>query len=188
MENIKESIMDAVIEEFNKKGMKFTMDDIAKDLHISKKTIYKEFNDKDELFYATVEYGFEAIKKTEAEVLATKDIDIIEKISRLIICLPDNYKNIDFRRVYQLRDKYPDVYKAISSHLERDWEDTEKLLREAMDQGVMRRLPIPVIRLMIEGTIEKFLTSEELSNSDISYDQSLEYMIDIIINGLKVTK
>ncbi len=43
-------IMEAVVELFNQKGMKFTMDDISKKLHISKKTIYKEFEDKDELF------------------------------------------------------------------------------------------------------------------------------------------
>ena len=58
MNEIRQKIMEAVIDQFNSKGMKFTMDDISKELHISKKTIYKEFDDKDELFFATVEYGF----------------------------------------------------------------------------------------------------------------------------------
>ena len=67
MENLRQSIMESVINQFNQKGMKFTMDDISKKLHISKKTIYKEFDDKDELFYATVDYGFAAIKQKESE-------------------------------------------------------------------------------------------------------------------------
>ena len=50
--------------EFKKKGSKFTMDDVASDLHMSKKTIYKEFDDKDELFYATVDYGFTNVYNT----------------------------------------------------------------------------------------------------------------------------
>ena len=41
--------MESVINQFNQKGMKFTMDDIAKQLSISKKTIYKVFDDKEKL-------------------------------------------------------------------------------------------------------------------------------------------
>ena len=81
MNEIRQKIMEAVIDQFNSKGMKFTMDDISKELHISKKTIYKEFDDKDELFFATVEYGFSNIKKKEAEVLADDSLDLLEKIS-----------------------------------------------------------------------------------------------------------
>ena len=38
-------ILDAAIEAFNEKGVKFTMDDIAKALGISKKTIYTVYKD-----------------------------------------------------------------------------------------------------------------------------------------------
>ncbi len=188
MENeaIRKLIMDSVIQQFNQKGMKFTMDDIAKDLHISKKTIYKEFDDKDELFFATVDYGFAAIKQKEAEILAEDTSDIVDKISKLIVCLPDNYKNIDFRMVYQIRDKYPGVYNHFTEHIESDWESTEKLLKKAMDEGRIKNVPIPVIKLTIEGAIEKFLSSEDLYRTDISYEESLNQMIDIIINGLRV--
>ncbi len=186
MDETRKMIMDAVIEQFNRKGMKFTMDDISKDLHISKKTIYKEFDDKDELFFATVDYGFSAIKKKEAEILADDSLDLIEKISRLIVCLPDNYKNIDFRRVYQLREKFPEVYSRLAVRIESDWEETVKLLQQAMDQGIIRKMPIPVIKLTIEGAIEKFLSSEELAGTDVSYETSLNEMIDIIINGIRV--
>ncbi len=186
MQETRQMIMDAVIDQFNRKGMKFTMDDISKELHISKKTIYKEFDDKDELFFATVDYGFSAIKKKEAEIVADDSLDLIDKISKLIVCLPDNYKNIDFRRVYQLKDKYPKVYMKLAERIESDWGETEKLLNQAMDQGLIKKVPVPLIKLMVEGSIEKFLSSEELAKTDLSYEQSLDKMIDIIINGLRV--
>lgn len=182
----RQDIMDAVISQFNQKGMKFTMDDISKELHISKKTIYKEFDDKDELFFATVDYGFSAIKEKEAEILADDSLDIIEKISRVIVCLPDNYKNIDFRKIYQLRDKYPNVYARVATRIETDWEETEKLLRQAMDEGYIKDMPIPIIKLTIEGAIEKFLSTETLAETNISYKDALGQMIDIIINGLRI--
>ena len=43
---MKEKILEAAIEEFEKKGLKFTMDDIAKNLAISKKTLYAVFQNK----------------------------------------------------------------------------------------------------------------------------------------------
>ncbi len=186
MDNIRHSIMDSVINQFNLKGMKFTMDDISKELHISKKTIYKEFNDKDELFLATVDYGFSAIKRKEAEVLADDSLGLVDKIARLIVCLPDSYKNIDFRRVYQLREKYPDVYAQVAKRIESDWEETEKLLSKAMDEGLIKKVPIPILKLTIEGAIEKFLSSDELSRTEVSYEDSLNDMIDIIINGIRI--
>jgi len=87
---------------------------------------------------------------------------------------------------YQLKDKYPTVYSKLSSRIESDWEETEKLLKQAMDEGKLRRMPIPVVKLTIEGAIEKFLGSEELSKTSVSYEDALNGMIDIIINGLRV--
>ena len=186
MEYMRQKIMESVINQFNLKGMKFTMDDISKDLHISKKTIYKEFNDKDELFFATVDYGFSAIKQKEAEIIGDDSLDLMEKITKVIVCLPDNYKNIDFRMVYQLRDKYPNVYERVSKRIESDWEETEKLLKQAVDEGLIRKdIPISVVKLTIEGAIEKFLGTDELSKTDLSYEESLNDMIDIIINGIR---
>ncbi len=186
MDNTRQMIMESVINQFNLKGMKFTMDDISRELHISKKTIYKEFNDKDELFFATVDYGFSAVKKKEAEILSDSSLNLVDKIARVIVCLPDNYRTIDFRKVYQLRDKYPLVYARLATRIESDWEETEKLLKQAMDEGLIKKVPIPVIKLTIEGAIEKFLTSEELSRTELSYEDSLNDMIDIIINGIKL--
>ena len=188
MNSVRQSIMDAVIDQFNQKGMKFTMDDVSKELHISKKTIYKEFNDKDELFLATVDYGFNAIKEKEAEVLADNSLDIVEKLSRVIVCLPDNYRNIDFRRVYQLRDKYPTIYNRVAERIESDWDATEKLLKQAIDEGYLRDVPVEIIKLTIEGAIEKFLSTEELAKTNLSYEDSLNTMIDIIINGIRTDK
>jgi AcrR family transcriptional regulator len=188
MENVRQCIMDAVINQFNQKGMKFTMDDVSKELHISKKTIYKEFNDKDELFFATVDYGFAAIKRKEKEILDDPELGLLEKLAKVIVCLPDNYKNIDFRMVYQLKDKYPKVYNRVAKRIESDWEETEKLMQQAVEEGYVRAVPMPVIKLMIEGAIEKFLSTEELAKTELSYEESLNAMIDIIINGIRIDK
>ena len=62
-------ILEGAIVAFNEKGLKFTMDDLASVLGMSKKTIYKIYRDKEEMFYAMVDYCFDKIKESEDEVI-----------------------------------------------------------------------------------------------------------------------
>ena len=42
---LQKNILDATLRVFDRKGLKFTMDDLAKELSISKKTIYTVYDD-----------------------------------------------------------------------------------------------------------------------------------------------
>ena len=186
MNETQNKIMETVIDEFNKKGLKFTMDDIAKDLHMSKKTIYKEYADKAELFDNMVDYCFSSIKKSEAGIMNDSELNTVDKVSEILIALPDNYKNIDFRMMYQLKDKYPDVYAKIEKRLESDWDNTIRLIEQGIEEGVIRRVPVTVIKAMVEAAIEKFLSSDVLIAGNTGYNQALQVMVDIIMNGICV--
>ena len=161
------------------------MDDIAKDLHMSKKTIYKEYADKAELFDNMVDYCFSSIKKSEAGIMNDSELNTVDKVSEILIALPDNYKNIDFRMMYQLKDKYPDVYAKIEKRLESDWDNTIRLIEQGIEEGVIRRVPVTVIKAMVEAAIEKFLSSDVLIAGNTGYNQALQVMVDIIMNGIQ---
>ena len=60
-EGLQKNILDATLRVFDQKGLKFTMDDLAKELSISKKTIYTVYDDKEALFLAMVDYIFDSI-------------------------------------------------------------------------------------------------------------------------------
>ena len=71
--NLRDEILEGTLHIFNQKGLKFTMDDIASSLKISKKTIYTVFNDKEELFLAMVDFLFDSIKESKREVMENKE-------------------------------------------------------------------------------------------------------------------
>jgi AcrR family transcriptional regulator len=85
---LKERVLEAVIEEFNDKGLKFTMDDIAKRLGISKRTLYTVIQDKEELFLDMVDYIFSDIKASEKKIAEDTSMDVIEKLKKILIVLP----------------------------------------------------------------------------------------------------
>ena len=94
----RENILDATIQVFNRKGLKFTMDDIASELSMSKKTIYTIFRDKESLFLEMVDYCFDHIKEAEQEVLEDVSLNTVDKIRKLLGVMPEGYRNIDYKQ------------------------------------------------------------------------------------------
>ena len=157
---LREQIINATIDEFQDKGLKLTMNDVAKRIHISKKTLYKVFENKEELFLAVADYTFAEIKRHEQMVLENPELDLIEKIRRLIIVLPERYKNIGLSNLYPLQDLFPDVYRKTAHYLETDWDATISLLEQGVREGKIRQMPIPIMKAMVESTIQHFMSSQ----------------------------
>lgn len=122
-QNLKGDILEATIQAFQKKGLKFTMDDIASLLEISKKTIYTVFPDKNSLVLEMVDYCFSSIKEGEQKVLQDLSLDTVGKIRAILGVLPEGYRELDLRQLYLLKERYPEVYEKVKSRLETGWEE-----------------------------------------------------------------
>ena len=84
------------------------MDDLAGILGMSKKTIYTVFSDKTSLFLSMVDYLFDTIKESERAILENEALSTVEKIRAILGVMPDSYKDINFAKLYLLKEKYPE--------------------------------------------------------------------------------
>ena len=185
---LQDQILNATLGLFNEKGIKFTMDELAKVLGISKKTLYLAFSDKEAILMAMLQAGFQEIKKSEEVIYEDKEMPLLEKIRRIIIVLPERYQAVDFRQLYELEDKYPKVYQKVEEKLESDWDKTVALLEEAMEKGLIKRIDLVVLKTMISATIEAFIRTDVLIKGEIAYHEALENLIAIIMEGITVDK
>lgn len=185
MTELRERILIAAIDEFGKKGLKFTMDDISKNLGISKKTLYNVYDSKESMFLDLADYSFADIKKSEKQIMDDPDMDVLTKIEKIMVVLPERYQNIGLNNLYQLKEKYPNIYKRVENYLETDWDATIELLKQGMDEGKIRKISIPVLQAMIEGAYQQFLTDSILVENQIGYEEALQEMISIVINGIR---
>lgn len=183
---LRETILEGTLEVFQRKGIRFTMDDIAGILNISKKTIYTVFEDKEALFLDMVDYLFDFIKESERQVQADETLDTLGKIRKILGVMPESYKNIDFRQLYMLRDKYPAIYKKVEERLETGWENTIDLLERGMEEGVVRRVSIPLLKMMLEASLEQFFQRDILIRNNMSYTEALEKVVEILVDGIAV--
>lgn len=126
-----------------------TMDDIAHEMGISKKTIYQHFQNKTKLVEATAMHVFENIACGIDDIcsLNKNPIEEIYEIKRFVM---HNLKDEKSSPQYQLQKYYPKIYASlkskqfekmlgcVSQNLERGV--TQNLYRESIDIGFVARL------------------------------------------------
>lgn len=165
-------------------GLDFTMSELAARLGMSKKTLYVLFESKKALLLATVDSMFDEVKVSEAQILARQDLSLAEKIRRLVVVLPDSYQTLDWTRLQGVEEKYPVVYRRIRQRLETGWEPTLDLLRQGVEQGVLRPFEPGLFRAVVEGAIEHFLSSDALEREGLGYVQAMDGMMDLLMEGI----
>ena len=116
---MKEKIINKAKEMFLRLGFKsITMDDIACEMCISKKTIYKYFSNKDVLIEQSVEMVHKEVHETIDQIVA-KNFNAIEENFEIKRMFREMFKSAESSPIYQLKKHYPEVYaKALSSQIE----------------------------------------------------------------------
>ena len=182
----KEKILQATIQAFNQKGLKFTMDDIASILAMSKKTIYTIFKDKNTLFMEMVDYLFDTIKESESKIIEDDTLSTTEKIRRILGVMPESSKDIHLRQLYMSQYKLPEIYRHVEERLENGWETTIKLLEQGIEEGVIRPVNLLMFKMMMEASIEQFFQRDILMRAGMTYTQGLDEIVGILLDGVAV--
>ncbi|MCR4611912.1 MAG: TetR/AcrR family transcriptional regulator [Lachnospiraceae bacterium] len=182
----KERILEGSLNVYKAKGVKFTMDDLASELGMSKKTIYTVFPDKGTLLLEMVDYAFDSVSRTQSEALNNPDMSLVDKLKNILGVLPEAYVGVDFTQLYVLKGKYPKAYARLRQRLESGWERTLALIDEGVEQGLLREVNKVVFQLAHEATLERFLMGDELSKNKLSYEDALTELVDIMTEGIIV--
>ena len=116
---MKDKIIKKATEMFLKLGFKsVTMDDIACEMCISKKTIYKYFSNKEKL----IEEGTEVIhQKIHAlmDDIISKNYNAIAENFEMRKMFKEMFQSFDHSPAYQLKKHYPEIYdKMIANEIE----------------------------------------------------------------------
>ena len=62
--------------------------------------------------------------------------------------------------------------------------EDEKLLEQGMAEGVVRKVSIPIVKMMLEATVEQFFQRDILITNQISYNEALEEVVNILVDGI----
>jgi AcrR family transcriptional regulator len=134
---MKEKIISKAKEMFLKLGFKsITMDDIAGEMCISKKTIYKYFANKELLIEESVQIIHKEVHLLIEEV-TSKNYNAIEENFQIRRMFDDMFKSSETSPIYQLKKHYPEVYK---NALKFQVDECEFCFRQNIEKGIAQGL------------------------------------------------
>jgi AcrR family transcriptional regulator len=136
---MKEKIISKASDMFLKLGFKsITMDDIAGEMCISKKTIYKYFCNKEIL----IEESTAAIHKEIHEIIDTiikQNHNAIEENFEIRKMFKEMFKSSDTSPIYQLKKHYPEIYEKVMLREINDCNSAfEQNIKKGIQQGLYR--------------------------------------------------
>lgn len=110
---MKDKIINKAKEMFLKLGFKsITIDDIACEMCISKKTIYKYFSNKDILIEESIDLLHKEVKET-MDAIISKNYNAIEENFEIKRMFREMFKSAESSPIYQLKKHYPDIYNKV---------------------------------------------------------------------------
>lgn len=142
---MKEKIIAKASDLFLKLGFKsVTMDDIAGEMCISKKTIYKYFCNKEVLIEESTSMVHRQVHEIIDSIVA-KNYNAIQENFEIREMFRDMFKNnMDTSPIYQLKKHYPEIYQNVLSH---EIEQCTQYFRENIKKGINEKLYRPDINI-----------------------------------------
>jgi len=130
---MKEKIINRATEMFLKYGFKsVTMDDIANDMGISKKTIYKYFINKEVLVTeSTQSVNLQVIDTISS--IAAQGYNAVEENFEIRKIFEGIFQTADTSPLYQLKKHYPEIYQHV---IDREEHECFQYMRHNIERGI----------------------------------------------------
>jgi len=154
------NILEKTLALFKRYGTRsVTMDDIAREMGMSKKTLYQEFTDKDDLINSVIDFDMEQSRVFleqvhQSEFNAVQELFIFNRRMHSVYTLYSPTFYFDLKRyypqVYQrwIENKRTRMYNVITENLRKGKQ--EGVYREEIDEHIIGRLHIARME-MLEG-------------------------------------
>ncbi|GAA0893394.1 TetR/AcrR family transcriptional regulator [Fulvivirga kasyanovii] len=161
--DIRTKIIDGAGELFTRYGVRsVSMDDIARQLSISKKTIYQYFKDKDEIVTKAVRARIE-FEKEEYDEIFDSSHDAVEELAKVSKCMRKDFHEMNPSLLFDLQKYHPKAWAVWLDFKNKHMRDSivtnlkrgiaEGYFREEIDPEFMAILRVEQVQLVFDNQI-----------------------------------
>jgi AcrR family transcriptional regulator len=175
---------------FMKYGIKsITMDDVAREMGISKKTLYQYVENKNDLLNKVLDMEIEE-SECHLEDIDRENVNAIESLFIVLNFLNQITKEYSPSAIYDLKKYYPDLYNKMNL-LRRDkiYNRVIRNLKKGIDEGLYRNdINEQLIAKMQVERMEKAIDSDYLSIDELSTPDIFLEIFKYHIRGIATEK
>ena len=177
-------IMTSAMEEMNEQGTKFTMNQLAMRLGMSKRTLYEHFESKEVLIEAIVDAVILDLKQQRQEIVDNDSLGVREKLIAMLSVRPKVFPHTEDRVKLDLKRQYPGLWKRAHESTEDQWNMIDDVLRDGINQGLFRPVFVPVLRKILQGSVNAIADADFLYSHRKSFQDMIGHIIDVVLYGI----
>lgn len=177
----RERIIAQAMQMFVSEGIKSVrMDDIARQLGVSKRTLYELFGDKESLLYLAMEHWFEC-KRLDRERTCARAGNVLEAMFMVLGCIMDDAETIH-RLMNNLQKFYPAVYERL---LREGSLKSRRDMRQMLEQGIADGLFVATFHIDLAISVLYYTASAVTDRGDLLLPEGMsrrEAFVQIVSN------
>ena len=138
------------------------MDDIARHLTVSKKTLYQHFADKEDIVTVTCKAHLDR-NAEEFQVIRKTAKNAIEELVQLSVCLKRNMQDMNPSLLFDLQKYHPKAWKVWLNHKNKFIRETVvRNLKQGMEEGYFRPEIDPEVIASVRLEMVQLAFNEEI--------------------------
>jgi len=174
---------------FMKYGIRnYSMDDICRNIGISKKTLYNYVDNKTDLVQKVLDYEF-TMDNGPLSVISIKGnaIDILLNVSMRI---NKEFENFNPIYIFELNKYYPKIFKEfVEKKRKSAYEKIYKNLEQGINEGIYRKdIDIELVSILYIRKIEDIHNTEFIESRKFSFKEIFNVMFENHIRGISNEK
>ena len=182
--DLRKKILEKFRELMWERGIKrVTVEILAKECGISKKTIYKYFKSKDEIFSILTD---ELIDKLKDEVLeiVNREKDPVKRLQELLEIPFNTFQNVPDVLLYDVRTYYPEIEKRLNDTRSAHRDLVVNTFKQGIDNGVFKNIDPTLIFEFFIGAGNRILSTEFILENGFTLKEVLKNYHQMILSGI----
>jgi len=179
---VKDKILIAVVPLIKTYGLHFKMIDLARELGMSKSTLYQHFASKELLLEAAFDVVLKELRHEEAKIY-NSEATLEEKLKATMRFHSKRLEPFQ-SRIYATLYATPSIAKKMHKFNKERIQHLNKLLDEGLDQGIIRPVHRKVFIQLLQMAQIGFLNAQTLDDVNTTYSDVITNVFDIMLYGI----
>lgn len=166
-----------------------TMDALAEDMGISKRTIYENFKDKDTLLSEVITY-YKSNQLEETQKIIANSENIIDAMFKMLERMIDTMKTINPIFFQDIKKYHPDIFSQIQEKGDlKDHSITLQILNEGIRQGIfLKEINVEIVNNALHELFNLFSPSSHLTHLGFHRGELFNNIILPYLKGISTGK
>jgi AcrR family transcriptional regulator len=189
-EKVRDWILERTTERFFAEGLSdFTMDDVAGDAGVSKKTLYRLIPSKNDLVLWVVGHQIDLIEAKQTEIIADLSLDYPGRLDAMVRVVSDLLTRIHRKSVLDMLKFSPDLWSMLRERRAKVLQGMIRIIEEGRSEGMIRSDITPeFLARFFHQMIDSLVTPQAAMEENMSPNELLDMTLGILYGGVLTRK